>query len=492
MKTKLVLALALMAALLGASNANAQANAANYVFSTTVTGSLTDMSTGTTQLVAPDQDDTASAVTLLGFDFYLMGVRQDRFSVNSNGTLRFGATAVSNTLYDPLGQAAQSLVDAYGADQRTHVGNGKVHFKVLGSAPNRVAVIEWLNMQADFNSGGTADLTYQMRLSETTGTIEFVYGSMSMSAAGAADANSSSPQFGFSSNNAVGTVGSITAAQSGTPAPTFSGASATPVNNLYTAGTIPVLTSAVDGSRRTFLFTPAAVNPPGGPMTFTGVTATGMTLNWTDSSNETGYTVYISTDNVNFSFLNTAAQNATSFAATGLIGATTYFWRVYAVTEGNTALLAGSQATATPTPNSSLGTGLWSAPGTWSTGIVPTSNDAVTITGGTTVTIDTAAVAYSVSVAGTLQWEQTTARTLTATADVTVQGGGTFQSNPAGTQTAHNLSVAGNLTNNGTLDFSTNADTAGAPPPPPRPGGTTPPRPRGPRRSPPTTGHKRT
>lgn len=186
MKMKLVVAAVVMASLLGASQAEAQANAANYSFSTTVAGSLTDMSSGTTTLVAADQDDVASSVTLLGFDFYFMGVRQDRFSVNSNGTLRFGATGVGNTLYDPLAQAGQSLVTAYGADQRTHVGNGKVHFKVTGAAPNRVAIIEWLNMQADFNSGGTADLTYQVRLSETAGTIEFVYGSMSMSANGAA------------------------------------------------------------------------------------------------------------------------------------------------------------------------------------------------------------------------------------------------------------------------------------------------------------------
>ncbi len=463
MKTKLaVLAAALMAALLGAPRADAQANAANYAFTTTVTGSLADMSSGTTQLIAADQDDVASAVTLIGFDFYFMGVRQDRFSVNSNGSLRFGATTIGTTLYDPLAQAGQSLITAYGADQRTHAGNGKVHFKVTGAAPNRVLTVEWLNMQADFNAGGTADLTYQVRLAETAGTIQFTYGAMAMSAAGAADPNSQSPQLGFSSNSAVGTVGSITAAQSGTPAPTFSGASATPVNNLYIAGAIPVLTSAADGSRRTFLLAPAAVNPPGGPLTFTAVTATGMTLNWTDSSNETGYAIYISTDGTNFSFLNTAAQNATSFTATGLLGGTTYFWRVYAVNEGNTAFLAGSQATATPTPNTSLGSGLWSAPGTWSTGIVPTANDAVTIAGGTTVTIDTAAVAYSVAVAGTLQFEQTTARTLTVGTDVTVQGGGTLQSNPAGTQTGHTLSIAGNLTNNGTLDFSTNADTAGA------------------------------
>ncbi|HEV7570347.1 MAG TPA: fibronectin type III domain-containing protein [Thermoanaerobaculia bacterium] len=464
MKTKLAVAAVLLALFLAPSHARAQANAANYAFSTTTSGSLTDMSSGTTTLIAADQDDVASPVTLIGFDFYLMGARQDRFSVNSNGTLRFGSTAISTTLYDPLGQAGQSLITAYGADQRTHAVDGKVHFKVIGSAPNRTLVVEWLNMQSDFNSGGTAGLTYQVRLTETSGTIEFVYGSMTMSAAGGADPNSQSPQFGFSSNNAVGTVGSIAAAQGGAPAPTFSGASATPVNNLYVAaGAITVLTSATNGSRRTFLLTPPPVNPPGAPLTFTAVSATGMTLNWTDSSNETGYTVFISTDAVNFTFVNTAAQNATSFVATGLLASTNYTWRVVAVNEGATATLSGAQSTVGAIANSGS-TGLWSSPGTWSTGLVPTSNDAVTIAAGATVTIDTAAAAYSVSVPSTavLQFEQTTGRTITVATDVTIASGGTFQSNPAGTATTHVLSLAGNLVNNGTIDFSTNADTAGA------------------------------
>jgi hypothetical protein len=444
--------------------AAARASATKYSLATATSGSLADMSSGTTQLIGADQDDTASAVTLIGFEFYLNGTRQDRFSVNSNGTLRFGTTSISTTLYDPLGQSGQSLITAYGADQRTHAGNGKVHFKVTGAAPNRVLIVEWLNMQANFNGGGTADLTYQVRLSETTGTIEFVYGSMAMSASGAADSNSQSPQIGFSSGNTVGSVGSITAAQSGTPAPTFDGTAATPVNNLYVAGSIPVLTSAADGSRRSFLLTPPVVNPPGEPLTFTGVSATGITLNWTDSSNELVYAIYNSTDGVNFSFVTTAAQNATSFAVTNLLGNTTYTWQLHAVTEGSTAFISGAQATIAPTPNASVGSGLWSSPGTWSTGSVPTSNDEVSIAAGTTVTIDTAAAAYSVSVAGTgtLQFEQTTARTLTVATDATVQSGATLQSNPAGTQTGHVLSITGNLTNNGTLDFSTNADTAGA------------------------------
>src|SRR3954468_15920905 len=130
MKTKLVIATALMIALVGAPRANAQANAANYTFSTTTTGSLTNMSSGTTQLLAANLDDTASPVTLLGFDFFFMGVRQDRFSINDNGVLRFAVGAQTGSPYKPLAQAAVPIITAYGADQRTHAVDGKVHFKV--------------------------------------------------------------------------------------------------------------------------------------------------------------------------------------------------------------------------------------------------------------------------------------------------------------------------------------------------------------------------
>lgn len=436
--------------------------ASAYVFATTTTGSLADMSSGTTQLLAPNTDDTASPLTAIGFEFYFQGVAYTQFSINDNGVLRLGAAAQASTPYQPLAQPTPAIITAYGADQRTHIGDGKVHYRLTGSAPTRKLIVEWLNNQANFNAGGTADLTYQVQLSETTGAIEFVYGSMTQSTAGAGDTNSNDPHIGFSSGSTAGAVGSVAAPLAGTP--TFDGALATPTNNAYaTAGPITVLTSAADGARRTMSFTPPAAMPPTG-LTFSAIGPVSITLNWTDSPNELSYQIFRSLDGVAYTPAGTAPLNATSFTATGLTQTTNYFWRVVAVNEGSVSTpLAGTQATGVPGNVASTGTGgNWSNPATWAGGVVPTSADNVTIAAGATVIIDTAAVAFGVTVdaTATLRWDATTARTLTV--DTFVTNNGTFDTPATGTITTHVLSVGTDLTNNGTLDFSTNANTAAA------------------------------
>lgn len=445
---------------LDAPRLNAPEVASNYTFATATNASLTDMSAGTTTLVGANLDDTASAVQNIGFDFYFQGVRFSQFSANSNGLIRLGAVAVQGgSPYKPLAQAGQSLITPYGADQRTVVTTGKVHFKVIGAAPNRTLVVEWLNMQSDFNAGSTADLTYQARLNETTGVIEFVYGSMTMNAAGAADVNSRDPNIGFSSSNTAGNVGSIAAPQSGAPPPSYDGSSATPTANLYTAGAITVLTSGAQGSRRTFTLTPPTPTAPTA-LSFTGITGTAMTLNWVDSPDETLYAVYRSTDGINYAFDGTAAQNATSYNATSLTPSTTYFWRVFAVSEGGlSTALAGSQSTNAPANITCNGAGgNWSAAGSW-TGGVPTNADNVTIGAGCTITVDvTTAAAFNVTVqaGGILQYITTPASTLTISSNATVDVGGTITAG-AGVLTTHVLSIGGNLVNNGTLDLFTTA-----------------------------------
>lgn len=109
--------------------------------------------------------------------------------------------------------------------------------------------------------------------------------------------------------------------------------------------------------------------------------------------------------------------------------------------------------------------GLWSSGGTWAGGIVPTSADAVTIPSGCTVTVDTAgAAAQSLTIqnGGVVTFDAVTPSTLTVSGPVTIDSGGIFQTPATGAITTHVLSLSGSLTNNGTLDFSTNGNTAGA------------------------------
>ena len=65
------------------------------------------------------------------------------------------------------------LITAYAADIRTHT-TGKVHSRVDGTAPNRVLVVEWLNVQSSAGAGGTVDLTFQVRLQERTGIVDLM------------------------------------------------------------------------------------------------------------------------------------------------------------------------------------------------------------------------------------------------------------------------------------------------------------------------------
>jgi uncharacterized repeat protein (TIGR01451 family) len=458
LKTKLTLVAIALLSLLGAFQVQAQATA-NYAFATNVNGTFTNMSSGTTQLVAAGADDTASLLTNIGFEFVFMGTRYLQFSVSSNGYLRLGG-AVSTTQY-ALATGTIPLITAMGSDLITST-SGKVHYKVTGSAPTRVLTVEWLNETIIYDGSGTIpDGTYQLRLYETTGVIETVYGAMNRNTSTGFSAAMNPQYVGFStSTTAFATVdfGTNTA-----------NTTVTAFANQATLGApIPNLNTPTDGSRRVYSFTPVLPNPPTG-LTFTGVGPLVMTLNWTDSSNELSYLIYRSTDGTNFTFDGTAAGNATSYPATGLVPNTTYFWNVYAITEGGVSTpLSGSQATtAGGNVSSTAAGGLWSSTATWVGGVLPASTDNVTIVNGATVTIDTAAVALTVTIgtggaASLLQWETAVARTLAVGSNVTVGSNGTFQTGAAGPILTHALSVGGNLTNNGVLDFSTAPANAAA------------------------------
>ena len=187
-----------------------------------------------------------------------------------------------------------------------------------------------------------------------------------------------------------------------------------------------------------------------------------MTLNWTDNAtNEVGYVIYNSTDCVNYSFVSQVAANSVSAVIAGLYPSTTYYWQVYAVTEGDlSAALTGTQATLPAQRIISIATANWNTTTTWDCTCIPTAGDSVIIADGTTVTLDVNSTIYSLTVGQGVTGQLTignnaTARTLTMSKDIRVLTGATIVA--GATAATHLITTGGNLTNNGTIDFAPTA-----------------------------------
>jgi len=437
------------------------ASTANYAFTASATGSLTDMSSGTTQLLAAGVDDTASALTNFNlgtgsaFEFYFMGTRYSQFGVSDNGVLTLGATP--GTAIYAIPNSTVPTLAPFGNDMRIAT-NGKVEAKVTGTAPNRTLVVQWTNAMIRYlNPAIAGGATFQVRLYESSGIVEYAYGAM--------PTNTAAPTVyyvGFSSNTTSTNLVTVNTTTNTASAVTPAG------SNAYLAsGTVAELNSTADGSRKVYQFTPpgnagnpvASVLAPPTGLTFSPVSAAGMTLNWTAATPATGilkYAVYSSTDGgTTYNYVNTTNVGTNTLAVTGLVPSTSYTWKVISISEGGKSTdMTATQATAAAGNITAVATGNWNDVATWG-GVIPIATDNVTIPAGITVTEDmTAAVAYSLTISGNLVYTATTARTLTVGTNVTINTGGTFKSAATGTVTAHSLVVGGSLVNNGTIDFN--------------------------------------
>jgi len=421
--------------------------ASTYPFTASTGVSVEDMSAGTSQIIGPGDDNGVSAVTDIGFEFWFAGARYTSFSLISDGLIRLGSTAVQSAPTNDLTSIVNAPQIAPYWDNLWVGTNGKIHYKVVGAAPNRRLVLEWRNLQVPRLGGGfNGSAIFQCWLHEGTGKIQFVYGPGL-----ATNAAQSGASIGLGAIN--GSFASVTVATS-----TVDYSAVSNANVL----SIPSGTS--------YAFAPPVPATPTG-LSFSAVGATGMTLQWNDvASNEAGYAIWRSTDGVNYTFVTQTSANAASSVQIGLVPATSYSWIVRAVSDGAlSGSLPGSQATTAAGNIVTAGSGNWSSTvpnAPWPDGIVPTSTDVVTIADGTTVTVDATASCYALNVgqgtSGALGFEGTTARTLTVVTDVSVQTGAVLASAATGTQTGHVLSLAGSLANQGTVDFSTSGDLAGA------------------------------
>lgn len=416
-----------------------------------VTGNAFDSWRNTTSFT---QDDNRSDFTDIGFDFWYIGVRYTQFSVSTNGFLDFssstadggasgGAFSYDNTVFSSAAAGTRTYPSlALFYDDLTAQGGvsalgNSIKYLVTGSSPNKVLTIEWINMAVYGNT--SPSLNFQAKLYESTGIIEFIYGTMTQG----------TQIFSYTSGLNSQTVSNSNANLKTLQVANSTTFTNTPQNNLVT----------LPANNSKYIFTPPVPTAAAGSLSFSGVGQTGMTLNWPNwATNEVGYVIYNSTDNINFNFVNQTAANATNVSVTGLLPSTTYYWKLYAVTEGRlSAALTGTQSTLAGGNKISIASTSWSTATTWSPTGVPTSADNVTIANTHTVTVDMNAVCNNLTIgqgaSGVLSiGNNNTARTITVNGNVIVNTGATFSVNPA-SNTTHLISFPGNIINNGRINF---------------------------------------
>ncbi len=339
---------------------------ANYTFTTNATGSLAldangntvDMSTGTTNCLATQtsQDQAISAAAIpLGFTFYFGATPFTSFFATSNGLLQLGSAAViTGSIYTAAGGTlAAPRFSAFNGDLGTGTAGG-IFGKSVGTFPNRCYVVEFRNMNLMWDTY-TNNGTWQIRFYESTGVVEYIYGAMAINTI--AVASDATPEVGFSWGASANQVLSVTNINSGslTNASVDRSTTALVQTTVTAASNVLNLNSAANGSRRVLTFTPPTA--PAGPSTInvTGVSTTGMTLNWNAASPTTGiinYLVQISTDNVNFVSAANVTLGTNSYTATGLIPGFTYYWKVVSTSEGTVSATSANFTQATTAPPS--------------------------------------------------------------------------------------------------------------------------------------------
>ncbi len=437
----------------------------NYTVTAGSNESLTNM-TGSTTLIGANQVTVASDVTNMtpsqDFEFWFMGTRYTQFSVSSNGILRFGSVAINGNANTPslnFQQRICAFASGDGAndascptgtsdgDWRTLAGSGRIHYRVTGTAPDRILTTEWLNMEMEAGTG-TADGTFQIRLHETKpantngGRIEIVYGSMRFpiavpSCTGNNTQNVIRACIGISQNDnefiSLLTTGHPTVTGANISRTTAEGAT---LSATYTESAAVInLSSAADGSRKFYNFVSVA---PNGTANNLGAcpSSNEVTLNWTTSATVgLGYAIYRSNDGGATYQFETQVNGLGNllYTSTGLSPNTTYFYRVYVVSEGKLSALGGTAQTSVTTTASpivySLRSGNWSDATLWTSGAVPTATQNVIIgcTTGHIVTVDmTTATCNNLTLYSGSNVTISSNQILTVRGNLTINNGGTL------------------------------------------------------------------
>jgi hypothetical protein len=306
---------------------------------------------GTGTLIGSGLDDNVFSALNIGFTFNFDGVAYTQFGLNANGWISLGSTVPVNS-YTPISTGTTNNVisamarDLYGLA----TGNG-VYYQTTGSAPNRILTVEWKNWGV--YSTGLSEYNFQIKLYETSDSINIVYGPYTPTTAGTvevglrgasnADFNNRTTTTDWSATTA-GTLNSSSCTISSTVYPsnglTWRWAPPPPSPMVYTSSTsaqitngLNVLQNSVDNQ---ILQVQVVMSGTLSPINMTGMgfNTTGTTAPPSDITTAKVY--YTGTSSVfsNSTLFGSVSGPNGTFNVSGtqvLAAGTNYFWLVYDV-----------------------------------------------------------------------------------------------------------------------------------------------------------------
>lgn len=319
----------------------------NYVF-TTATSTFTPITGGTLYGSTTSDDQryvnptvTAGATTAagvgipIGFNFSFNSETFNLIAFNTNGFLSFGRAglAISNvhnnhSAYTPISTTLTTVFNApqhrmgvagFARDLQGQTGSS-LRLETIGTAPNRVCVVQWLGFR---RFGATGDnLNFQIRLYETTNVIEVAYGAM-------ATTNTST-----TTGAHVGLMGGggLTAIDFNSRTVGTAQTWPTSIASAVASGFCIFTATNIASNGLVYRWAPNPCIAPG--IVMRNITPTAATLGWTLNANATGgYEVeYRATGTTTWTSAGTTTRD--SIRLTGLTALTSYEFHIRAICAG--------------------------------------------------------------------------------------------------------------------------------------------------------------
>ena len=139
---------------------------------------------GTSAVTLASTDDGISASQTIPFSFTFGLSNFTTFKINSNGWLNVGAAATSGTNYSALSGAINNCISVFNRDLNgTLTGATSYYVQTVGTTPNRITKIEWVNVKSFSAAINPETANFQIWLYETTNVVELRYGACTSASA---------------------------------------------------------------------------------------------------------------------------------------------------------------------------------------------------------------------------------------------------------------------------------------------------------------------